>query len=346
MEIKDTLYMRAARGEKTERMPIVIEIQMLVCEGFKRLEEKYGFEGICRNAELSARCTVMPINEFGFDAAIHMSDLSILLEAFGAKVNHGLKDPSRVVANPVRSMVDVDRLSIPEPQESMKTWLEAIGMAKKELAGKVPIIGWVGAPLTTAAFLVEGGFPSGVTPFNTLKKMMYTEPALLRSLLAKITAMYEKFIPAQIDAGADIIMVLDLFSPSAMSPWIHQVFSFPYVERLIKTIKSKGAAVFFASDGSSFLYAPYGELGIDVIGVDWTIRLTDAVQKLGNKQVIQGNLEPHCLFASREIIEKRTREIVQEGKSAFGHIFSLGAWIVRNTPPDNVRFLVDLVHSL
>jgi len=346
MKNDEMIYITATKGKRPKTIPIVIEIQMLASPGFKKLEEKYGFEGICKNAELSAQCTMMPITDFGFDAAIHMSDLSILLEALGAQINYGLRDPSKVVANPVRTIADVEKITVPEPEEAMKIWLEALRIAKKELAGKVPIIGWVAAPLSTAAFLVEGGFSSGVTPFHKLKTMIYSDTKTLHSLLSKITEMYERFIPCQVDAGADIIMVLDLFAPAAMSPYNYQEFSFPYIKRLVRAIKTKGAPVFFASDGTSYLYSPYADLGIDVIGVDWTIELGDAIKRLGGKQVIQGNLEPHCLFAHDDVIEKRVREIVEAGKAAPAHIFSLGGWIIRGTPFDKVKFLVDLVHSL
>ncbi len=340
------IYMEAAQGRCPSKMPIVIEIQMLITRRFLELEKKYGFEGICKNPELSAECTVAPIEDFGFDAAIHMSDLSILLEAFGAKINFGLKDPSRVVSNPIRSESDIEKFSIPEPEEAMKVWLEGMRLGKKALQGKVPLIGWVGAPLSTSAFLVEGGFPSGVTPFNRLKRMIYEKPALFHKLLDKITSMYEKFIPAQVEAGADIIMVLDLFSPSSMSPHNYLEFCYPYATRLVKSIKNAGAAVFFASDGTSFMSAPLNELDIDVVGFDWTIKMSDAIKRLGENQVVQGNLEPHCLFAPEDVIEKRVRGIVEEGKNALSHIFSLGGWIVRGTPPEKVKFLVDLVHSL
>ncbi len=346
MKKNEMIYLAAAQGKKTGKIPIVIEIQMLVCPRFLELEKKYTFEGICKNPELSAQVTVMPIDDLGLDAAIHMSDLSILLEAFGAEVNHNLKDPSRVVGNPVKTFADVEKLTVPEPEETMKTWLEALRIARKELAGRVPIIGWVGAPLSTATFLVEGGFPNGVTPLHKLKKMMYTEPKLVHALFSKITEMYERFIPCQIDAGADIIMVLDLFSPALMSPHNYQEFCYPYVKRLVETIQAKGAPVFFASDGTSFMYSPYADLKIDVIGIDGTIKMEDAIKKLGPNQVVQGNLEPHCLFAPDDVIEKRVREIVAAGKNAHGYIFSLGGWIVRGTPFEKVKFQVDLIHSL
>jgi len=348
MKNEEMIYITAARGKRPKTIPIVIEIQMVVSPGFKKLLDKYGFEEIFNNAELSAQCTVMPINDFGFDAAIHMSNLTNIIEALGVQVypNFASKDPSEVVENPVRTMADVEKLTVPEPEEAMKVWLEGLRIAKKELAGKVPIIGWVTAPLCTASFIVDGGFPSGMAPFHNMKTMMYSDPKTLHVLLSKLTEMYDSFIPSQVDAGADVIMVLDLFAPASMSPQNYQEFSFPYLKKIIGTIKSKGVPILFASDGTSFLYSPFADLGIDVIGVDWTIELGDAIRRLGGKQVVQGNLEPHSLFAPDEVIEKRVREIVEAGKAAPAHIFSLGGWIIANTPFEKVKFLVDLVHSL
>ena len=195
------IYLTAARGERPKKIPIVIEIQMAVCPGFKELQKKYGFEGICRNPELSAQCTVMPIVDLGFDAAIHMSDLLIPIEAMGIRVKHTVNGP--LIENPVRTAADVEKLIIPDPQDGMRVWLEALSMAKRELTGKVPLIGWVGGPLSTASFLVEGGLPTGPNPFHQIKTMMYTEPKTLHKLLSKLTQLYTGFIPAQmLSAGA------------------------------------------------------------------------------------------------------------------------------------------------
>jgi len=340
----EMIYLTAAKGERPKTIPIVIEIQMAICPGFKKLQKKYGFEGICRNAELSAQCTVMPITDLGFDAAIHMSDLLIPVEAMGVQVKHTVEGPK--IENPVRTMADVEKLTIPDPQEGMSVWLEALKIAKKELVGKVPLIGWVGAPLSTASFVVEGGLPTGPTPFHHMKTMMYSDPKTLHGLLSKLTEMYMRFIPSQVDAGADVMMILDLKAPAAVSFKDYQEFAFPYLKKIVSVIKSKEVPILFGSDGTTFLSSPIADLGIDVIGLDWTIEIGDAIRRLGGKQVVQGNLEPYCLFAPDEVIEKRVREITEAGKAAPAHIFSLGGWVVMNTPFEKVKFLVDLVHSL
>lgn len=344
MKNQEMIYITAARGEKPKAMPIVIEIQMAVCPGFKKLQSKYGFEGICRNAELSAQCTVMPVDDLGVDAAIHMSDLLIPVEAMGLQVNHSIEGPK--IENPVRTMADVERLRIPDPQEGMRVWLEALRIAKKELTGKVPLIGWIGAPLSTASFIVEGGLPTGPNPFQHTKTMMYSDPQTLHGLLSKLTELYMRFVRAQVDAGADVIMILDLKAPAALCLHDYQEFSLPYLKRLVSAIKSKGTPILFGSDGTTFLDSPIADLGIEVIGLDWTVEMDDAIRRLGGKQVVQGNLEPYCLFAPDPVIEKRVREIAEAGKAAPAHIFSLGGWVIMNTPFEKVKFLVDLVHSL
>ena len=344
MHNEEMIYLIAARGERPKKIPIVIEIQMAVCPGFKELQKKYGFEGICRNPELSAQCTVMPIVDLGFDAAIHMSDLLIPIEAMGIRVKHTVNGP--LIENPVRTAADVEKLTIPDPQDGMRVWLEALSMAKRELTGKVPLIGWVGGPLSTASFLVEGGLPTGPNPFHQIKTMMYTEPETLHELLSKLTQLYTRFIPAQIDAGADVIMILDLKAPAAISLRDYQEFAYPYIREMVRSVQARGVPLLFASDGTTFLSSPIADLGIDIIGVDWTVELGDAIGKLGRKQVIQGNLEPYCLFAPDQVIEKRVREIVEAGKAAPAHVFSLGGWVLMNTPFEKVKYLVDLVHSL
>jgi len=344
VQSEEMIYLTAAKGKRPRTIPIVIEIQMAVCPGFKKLQNKYGFEGICKSAELSAQCTVMPITDVGFDAAIHMSDLLIPVEAMGVQVKHSVEGPK--IENPVRTMADVEKLTIPDPQEGMSVWLEALKIAKKELVGKVPLIGWIGAPLSTASFMVEGGLPTGPTPFHHMKTMMYSDPKTLHGLLSKLTEMYIQFIPSQVDAGADVMMILDLKAPAAISFNDYQEFAFPYLKKLVGVIKSNGVPILFGSDGTTFLYSPIADLGIDVIGLDWTIEMGDAIRRLGEKQVVQGNLEPYCLFAPDEVIEKRVREIIEAGKAAPAHIFSLGGWVIMNTPFEKVKFLVDLVHSL
>jgi len=344
MRNDEMIYIMAARGRRPKTIPIVIEVQMAVCPGFKKLVARYGFEEICKHAELSAQCTVMPVTDLGVDAAIHMSDLLMPVEAMGVQAVYTLDGPR--IENPLRTRAEVEKLAIPDPEQGMKVWLEALRIAKRELSGKTPLIGWIGGPLSTASFLIEGRIPSNSPPFHHTKTMMYSDPRTFHLLLSKLTEMYVQFIPSQADAGADVMMILDLKAPAAMSSQDYQEFSLPYLKQLVNAATLKNMPLFFAADGTSFLDTRIAALGIDIIGLDWTISLEDAIRRLGPSQVVQGNLEPYCLFASDEVIEKRVREIVEAGKAAPAHIFSLGGWVIMNTPFEKVKFIVDLVHSL
>jgi len=340
MKKEEMIFIKAAGGQRSKTTPIVVEIQMVVSPGFKKLMDQYGFDGIVNNAELSAQATVMPIDDFAFDAAIHMSDLLYPTQAMGLKIHQSMKGPQ--VENPVRTMADVEKLTIPEPEEGMKVWLEALGIAKKELEGRVPLIGWIGSPFTMASFMVEGKVPF---PFDILKRMMVTDPGTLHDLLTKLTEMCIQFIPAQVEAGADVIMILDLCHFRS-SPQQYQEFSFPYVKEIVTAIRRPDVPIFYHADGTTFLSAPLVDLDVDIFGFDWTVNLTEGIKRTGAKKTALGNMEPYLLFGPDRAIEKRVREIVEEGKTAPAHIFSLGGWVIRDTPFEKVKFLVDLVHSL
>jgi uroporphyrinogen decarboxylase len=340
MKKEDMIFIKAARGERPEKTPTVIEVQMLVSPGFKKLWEQYGFGGIVNNAELCAQSTVMPIDDFGFDAAIHMSDLLYPTQGMGFKVQQGVSGPQS--EHPIRTKADVDKLCVPDPEEGMPVWMNALRMAKKELDGKVPIIGWIGSPYTMASFMVEGKTPY---PFVTLKKMMVTDPEILHTLLTKLTEMCIKFIPAQIEAGADVIMILDL-GHFRSSPQEYQEFSFPYIKKIINATRRPDVPIFHHADGTTFLSAPFDELDVDIIGFDWTIGLTDGIKRTQARKTVLGNMNPYDLFKPDDAIERRVREIAEEGKAAPAHVFSLGGWIHGDTPFEKTKFLVDLVHSL
>jgi uroporphyrinogen decarboxylase len=340
MNKKEMIFMKAAQGVRPKTMPIVVEIQMVISPGFKKMLEQYGFQGIVRNAELCAKATIMPIDDFGFDAAIHMSDLLYPAEAMGLKIKHTIQGPQ--VENPVRTKSDVEKVSVPDPEEGMPIWLNALRMARKELEGRVPIIGWVGGPFSMASFIVEGKVP---IPFDKVKRMMATDPKTLHALLGKLTEMCIRFIPAQIKAGADVIMILDL-GPAWFSPKHYQEFAFPYIKQIVDAVKTPEVPIFFHTDGTSFLSAPIADLNVDIIGFDWTINLADGIKRTGGKKTVLGNMEPYLLFGPDRVIEKRVREIAEEGKSAPAHIFSLGGWVIMDTPFEKLKYLVDLVHSL
>jgi len=336
MAKNEMIMVTAAKGKRPERTPIWIEVQMLIVPGHKKLQEQYGFDGIVRNA---AHATVVPVTELGVDAAILFSDLLVPAEGMGIKLK--LSDKGPKVENPVRTRKDIEKLIVPEPEESMKTWLETIRIAKKELSRKAPIIGWVGAPFCLGAFMVEGGVPA---PFYNIKKMMYSEPETVHLLFSKLARMATKFLFAQVEAGAEITMLFDIVA-GMISPWEYKEFAFPYVKKIASEIKAKGLPLIYHSNGTNFL--PYiKDTEIDIIGIDWTVNMKDAIKILEGKKVMQGNLDPYLLlFGSKEQIKQRVKEICEDAKQAKAHIFSLGGWIHRDTDFEKTKWLVDLVHS-
>ncbi len=345
MKSENMPYLQATLGQKPDRMPIVIEIQSVTSPSNQKLREKYSFSEIMGSPELSSQCTVNPVTEVGYDAAIHVSDLLVPFRKMGFDVTLS-ENGGPSVSNPVRCKSDVEKLSVPDPSDAMKVWLEAMRISKKELCNRAPLIGWVGGPMSTGAFLIEGQAPSGTKAYHNFKTMMHGESKLFHSFMEKLTAFCLESVSAQVNAGADVIMILDLGAPAVLSPEDYREFCFPYVKRLAERVKSHGVPLLFACDGSSFLKSPVEELSPDIVAFSWTLDIADVIKRFDCKQVVQGNLEPYCLFESREDIEKRVKEIVKKGKSAPAHIFSLGGWIVRNTPFETVKYLVDLVHSL
>jgi uroporphyrinogen decarboxylase len=336
---KEMIFMTAARGERPETTPIWMEVQMLVVPSHKEMLRRYGFQGICRSAELSARSTVDPIYELGVDAAIHFSDLLVPVEAMGVEVAHSFEGPR--LSHPVRSRSDVEKLFIPEPEDGMSLWLEALRIAKKELAGKVPVIGWVGAPFNLASFLLAGGPPA---PYDAIKKVMYGEPDLLHSLMCKLTEMVMRFLPAQLEAGADVLMLFD-GAAGLLSPKDYEQFVFPYLRKIGSVVKSKGVPLIYHTRGYNCLVSPLVEAGVSIIHLDWTVDIGRAVDALGGKGVIQGNLDPMCLFAPEEVMQDRASEVLEEGKAAPAHIFSLGGRVHKDTPVEKAKLLVEIVHG-
>lgn len=334
----NNIMLQAARGKRPEKTPIWIEVQMLVTPEHRKLTDKYGFAGIVKDAELAAISTVEPVEKLGVDAAILFSDLLAPAEAMGINVEYSLQGPS--ISNPVRTLADTEKLIIPDPEEGMKTWLETIRISRKELSGKAPIIGWIGAPFGMGSFIIEGGKPS---PFRNIKKMMYKEPGTVHALFSKISKMAVKFLKAQVQAGAEIAMLFDIVA-GFLSPEDYKEFCFPYIKKIADSVKKMDVPLIYHSRGSNFLKF-IKETAVDIVGIDETIDIRNAVKILNRGKVIQGNLEPYTLFGTDEIIKERAEAILKSASNAPAHIFGLGGWILRDTSFEKTKYLVDIVHN-
>ncbi|TNF55822.1 uroporphyrinogen decarboxylase [bacterium] len=342
-------FLRACRGEEVPYTPVWIMRQAgRYLNQYQKIRKKVDFLTLCKTPELAAEVTIQPIDALGVDAAILFSDILIPVEAMGIKLEF-FEKRGPVLSPPVRSKADLDRLSVPNPEERMSFVLETIKILRRELANKVPLIGFSGAPLTTATYIIEGGTSKN---FLHTKQMAFQTPDVFGSLMDTITQTVTDYLRAQIMAGAQAVQLFDTWA-GIFSPGDYRSHVLPYVKKIIQDLrewqrKEKREAVpiiYFVGECAGLL-EEIKSSGADVYGIDWRIGINDAVKRLGDGVVVQGNLDPCSLFLPQDKIQERVSEILTGAAAAQGHIFNLGHGVLPTTPVENVVTLVDTVHSL
>ena len=332
-------FLKACRGEAVEYTPVWLMRQAgRYMKEYQEVRSKVDFLTLCKTPELAAKVTLQPIDILGVDAAILFSDILIAVEAMGMPLEfHDKKGP--ILADPVRTKAGMDRLGIPDTEDSMPFVLETIRILRREL--KVPLIGFSGAPWTLATYIVEGGSSKN---FMHAKKMMYLNPGLFNALMEKITATVVEYLSAQIHAGAQAVQLFDSWA-GILSPYDYENVIFPFVKSAIKALKKLDVPVIYFVNDCAGLLKIVKKCGADVIGIDWRVDMAKAAKKLGKKYSIQGNLDPLVLFAPREHIEDRVKDILFKAEPARGHIFNLGHGILPETPVENAIAMVEAVHT-
>jgi uroporphyrinogen decarboxylase len=332
-------FLKACRGEKTDYTPVWLMRQAgRYMKEYQEVRSKVDFLTLCKTPELAAKVTLQPIDILGVDAAILFSDILIAVEAMGIPLEfHDKKGP--ILADPVRTKAGVDRLSIPDTEDSMPFVLDTIKILRREL--KVPLIGFSGAPWTLATYIIEGGSSKN---FIHTKKMMYQNPGLFNALMEKITATVVEYLSAQIKAGAQAVQLFDSWA-GILAPYDYENVIFPYVKSAIKALKKFDVPVIYFVNDCAGLLKIVKKCGADVIGIDWRVDMAKAAKKLGKKYSIQGNLDPLVLFAPKEHIEDRVKDILFKAEPARGHIFNLGHGILPETPVENAIAMVEAVHK-
>ncbi len=250
--------------------------------------------------------------------------------------------PGPVFENPVRTQADIDALRIPEMEEDVPYVLEAIKILRRELEGRVPLIGFGGAPFTLACYMVEG---KGSKDFAQIKRMMYGAPELYAELMEKVTEMDRQYLNAQIAAGAQAIQIFDTWG-GILSPLDYEKYILPYTKRLIDGLDREGIPVIHFVKGSGTMLEMVKKAGADVVGLDWHVSLGKARDILGPEVAVQGNLDPTVLYAPTAHIEEEVKRILDENAGRPGHIFNLGHGILPTVDPEHARFMVDCVHRL
>jgi uroporphyrinogen decarboxylase len=339
----NTTFLKACRGEKVPYTPVWLMRQAgRYLPEYQAVRSKVTFLELCKTPELAAEVTIQPVDILGVDAAILFCDILVPLEAMGAPLEfHDKRGP--VFPEPIRDQSAVDRLHIPDPEDELGYVMDAIRLLRRELAQKVPLIGFAGAPFTLATYLIEGGSSKN---FYLTKKMMYTAPELYGQLLTKLTDCTVSYLKAQAAAGAQALQIFDSWA-GVLAPCDYEQFALPYVKTIISELKKSTDVplIYFANNGATLL--PMTKtVGADVLGLDWRLPLDEAVRQVGTTVSLQGNLDPCALLLPHDKLEKRVGRILEQAKGARGHIFNLGHGILPEIPPEQAKFMVDAVHRL
>jgi uroporphyrinogen decarboxylase len=306
---------------------------------YRDIRAKASILEICKRPDLAAQVTLQPVEVLDVDAAIIFADLLLPVEPMGLKLKFVAGEGPKI-DNPVRTSDDVDSLSISNTDELGYVG-ESIQLVVRQLAGRVPVIGFVGAPFTLASYMIEGG-PSKT--FLRTKQMMYRDETLWRRLMGKLVDVLGPFALAQVTAGARAIQVFDSWV-GALGPDDYVRYVAPYSRALIERIRTASVPVIHFGTGAAGFFRELHAAGGDVMGVDWRINIDQAWMDISYRSAVQGNLDPAVLFAPLPELKMRVHEILKRTGSRPGHIFNLGHGILPETPVDHVRAVVDFVRE-
>lgn len=335
-------FLRACRREPVEATPIWLMRQAgRYMAEYRTLRERYSILELIQNPELAAEVTLQPIKAFKLDAAIIFADILPPLRGMGLSLEF-VKGDGPVIHNPLRTPTDVEALLVRPAEETLPFTLEAIRLVRGELAGRVPLIGFSGAPFTLASYAIEGG---SSRYYAQTKGLMYSQPQAWHSLMDKLATVVGDYLRAQAAAGAQALQLFDSWV-GALSPADYREYVLPHTQKAIEIAKSNTQAplIHFSTETGGMLPL-IKEAGGDVIGLDWRVNLAEAWSQLGREVAVQGNLDPVVLFAPIPEIKKQAAQILDSVKGQPGHIFNLGHGILQHTPVEHVAALVDFVHE-
>jgi uroporphyrinogen decarboxylase len=338
MQLKNDLILKTLQGEKTERKPVWLMRQAgRILPEYRAIRNKLkDFKELLKTPELAAEVTIQPVDILGVDAAIIFSDILVIPEAMGLNYEM-LEAKGPIFPQTIQSMQDLNKIQIANPEEDLQYVLRAIEITKKELAGRVPLIGFAGAPWTIFAYMVEG---HGSKTFSKAKKMLYSQPELAHQLLDKITQSTIAYLKAQIKAGVDLLQIFDSWA-GILSPDMYKEFSLKYIAQICDAITEVPMIVF--PKGAFFVRKELGKLNCAGIGLDWTMDVQESREMIGNQKILQGNLDPCLLYAERDVLKKATFQMLEN----FGnkHIVNLGHGVYPDTNPNQVKYFVELVKT-
>jgi uroporphyrinogen decarboxylase len=345
--LANDLLLRALLRQPTDRTPVWMMRQAgRYLPEYRATRARAGsFLAMCMNPDYACEVTLQPLERFPLDAAILFSDILTIPHAMKLGLEFEAGEGPKI-ARPVRSTADVDALFVPDPAKELRYVVDAVSLIRRELKGRVPLIGFAGSPWTVGTYMVEGG---GSKTFAHIKGMMYANPALLHRMLDVVTRATTTYLNAQIEAGAQAVMVFDTWGGS-LAPAQYREFSLEYMARIVAglTREREGRrvpAVLFTKGGGRWL-DQMAATGADALGVDWTTDLADARALTEGKVGLQGNLDPCVLYASPETIREEVGRVLASYGTGHGHVFNLGHGIHPDVNPEHAGAMVAAVHEL
>ena len=341
--IMNDRLLRACRREPVDRTPVWFMRQAgRYLPEYRAIRATNDFLTMCKTPELAAEVTIQPVELIGVDAAIIFSDILVVPEAMGMKlvVEEGKGGPR--FPSPLRSTTDMAQLSSEDPSANLTYVFDAIRLTKKQLAGRVPLIGFSGSPWTLASYMVEGHNPRD---FRHIKELMYSHPRDAHALLEKLTNAVTLYLSAQIEAGVDVVQIFDTWG-GVLTQEDFAEFSLKYIRIIVSALQKKEVPIIVFCKNCGHSLERIADTGTNVVGLDWTTDIGHAREVLGQRVALQGNLDPIILFSTEERIQKEVAAILQKFGKGNGHIFNLGHGILPETPVENVKAFVRSVKTL
>lgn len=346
-QIKNDRFLRALLREPVDCTPIWIMRQAgRYLPEYRATRAKAGsFMKLCTTPDLACEVTLQPLARFDLDAAILFSDILTVPDAMGLGLYFSEGEGPRF-EHPVQTEADVKRLAVPDPERELRYVMDAVRLIRRELGGRVPLIGFSGSPWTLATYMVEGG---GSKEFAKVKGMLYDRPDLMHHLLGVMADAVVKYLNAQIAAGAQAVMIFDTWG-GMLTPRDYKQFSLDYMARIVSGLTRQHdgrrvPVILFTKGGGQWLEL-MAETGCDGLGLDWTVDIGSARDRVGSRVALQGNMDPAVLYAAPTRIQAEVGTIIGSYGRGPGHVFNLGHGIHQHIDPDNVKVLVDSVHEL
>ncbi len=334
-------FLAACRCEPVDRTPVWFMRQAGRYQaGYRAIRENHRILDIIDSAELSARVTMLPIEQMPVDAAIIFADILPPLVPMGLNLEYAAGE-GPIIHNPIRTSSDIEALTSFDPAVTLKPTLDAISMVRDQLAGEVALIGFAGGLFTMASYAIEGGASRN---YQTTKTLMYTDEPAWQLLMDKLASMTTDYLRAQIEAGAQCVQVFDSWA-GALSPADYRRYVLPATQRIFENLEDTGVPTIMFGTNTAGMLDVIAEAGSTVVGADWRIRLDRAWEIIGHDRAIQGNLDPITFFAPEHELRARVHDILEQAGGRPGHIFNLGHGILPGTPVEAVQAVVEMVHN-